>query len=92
MLLLGRQTRVGEELRSQVAGEHEDRVAEVDRAPLAVGETPVVEHLQQDVEDVGVGLLHLVEQDDRVGATPHGLGELAALLVTDVSRGRTDQP
>jgi hypothetical protein len=37
-----------------------------DRAALRVGEAPVVEDLQQRVEDVGVGLLDLVEQDDRV--------------------------
>ena len=33
-------------------------------AALAVGQAPVVEHLQQHVEDVGVRLLDLVEQDD----------------------------
>ncbi len=37
-----------------------------DTATLAVGQAAVVEHLQQDVEDVGVGLLHLVEQDHGV--------------------------
>ena len=31
-----------------------------------------------------MGLLDLVEQDHGVGPTPHGLGELAALLVADV--------
>ena len=31
-----------------------------------------------------MGLLDLVEQDDGVGPTPYGLGELAALLVADV--------
>ncbi len=35
--------------------------------PLAVGEATVVEHLQQQGEHVGVGLLDLVEQHHRVG-------------------------
>ena len=34
--------------------------------PLVVGEPPVVEHLQEDVEDLGVRLLELVEEDDGV--------------------------
>ncbi len=40
-------------------------VGEVDRAALAVGEAAVVEDLQEDVEDVGVGLLDFVEEDHR---------------------------
>ena len=50
---------------------------EVDRAALAVGQAPVVHHLQQHVEDVGVGLLDLVEQDARstgAGARPRSAG------------------
>ena len=67
------------------------RVAEVDRAALAVGQPPVVEDLQQHVEDLGVRLLDLVEQDDRVRPAAHRLGELAALLVADVAGRRADQ-
>ncbi len=70
----------------QVGGHDEHGVGEVDRAALAVGEAAVVEHLQQDVEHVGVGLLDLVEQHHRVGPAAHRLGELAALLVADVAR------
>src|SRR5690606_27663535 len=69
--------RVHEEVRAEVRGQHEDRVAEVHRAALTVGEAAVVEHLQEDVEDLRVGLLDLVEQHDRVGPTAHRLGELA---------------
>jgi hypothetical protein len=52
----------------------------------------VVEHLQQDVEDVRVGLLDLVHQDHAVGPAAHGLGQVAALLVADVAGRRADQP
>ena len=38
---------------------------EVHGAALAVGQPAVVEHLQQDVEHVGVGLLDLVEAAPR---------------------------
>ena len=77
--------------RADVRGHDQHRVAEVDRAALAVGEAPVVEHLQEDVEDLGVRLLDLVEQDDRVRPPAHGLGELAALVVADVAGRRADQ-
>ena len=58
--------------RAEVARHDDDRVREVDRAALAVGEPAVVHQLQQHVEHVGVRLLDLVEQHDRVraGAAP----------------------
>ena len=89
---LRREQRVDEELRTEVRRHHEDDVAEVDRASLAVGQAAVVEDLQEDVERLGVGLLDLVEQDHGVGPTPDRLGELAALLVPHVARRRPDQP
>ncbi len=70
---------VHEELRPEVRRQHEDDVAEVHGAALAVREAPVVQHLQEQVEHFRVRLLHLVEQHHAVGAAPHGLGELAAL-------------
>src|SRR5256885_16677023 len=60
--------------------------------PLGVGQPPVLQDLEQDVEDVRVSLLDLVEEQDRVRLAPHGLGELAALVVADVARRRADQP
>ena len=51
----------------------------------------VVQHLQQRVEDVRMGLLDLVEQHDGERLAAPLLGELATLLVTDVSRRSTEQ-
>ena len=76
-----------------VIGRHDQHgVGEIDRPALAVGQAAVVEHLQQDVEDVGVGLFDLVEQHDRVGAPADGLGQLAALLVAHVAGRGADEP
>ncbi len=58
---------------------------------LAVGEAAVVQHLQQNVEDVAVRLLHFVKQDDLVRPAAHGFGERATLLVTDIAGRRADQ-
>src|SRR4051794_64416 len=75
-----------------VRGHDQHGVLEVDRAALAVGQPAVVHHLQKDVEDVGVGLLDLVGQHDAVRPPAHRLGELAALVVADISGRRSDQP
>ena len=76
---------------AEVGGHDEHGVLEVDRAALGVGEAAVLQDLQQRVEDVGVGLLDLVEEHDRERLAAHRLGELAALLVADVAGGRADE-
>ena len=64
-LRAARRCRVVEDvLRADVAGHDDDGVLEIHGAALAVGDAAVVEHLQQDVEDVVVRLFDLVEQDD----------------------------
>ena len=78
-------------LAAQVRGQHDQRVAEVDGAALAVGQAAVVEHLEQHVEHVRMRLLDLVEQDHLVGPPAHRLGQRAALLVADIAGRRADQ-
>src|ERR1700730_14226833 len=51
----------------------------------------IFEHLQQDVEDVRMGLLDLVEQYDGIRVPLDLLGELPAFLVADVSGRRANQ-
>ena len=46
--------------------------------PAAVGQAPLVEHLEERLEHVAVRLLDLVEQEHLVGALAHRLGELPA--------------
>ena len=82
---------VDEVLGAEVRGHDDQRVAEIDRAALPVGQPPVVEHLEEHVEDVGVRLLDLVEQHDLVGPPPHRLGQRPALLVADIARRRADE-
>jgi hypothetical protein len=77
--------------RADVRGHDHDHVAEVDLAALRVGQLSVLEDLEEDVEHIGVRLLDLVEEDDRVRLAAHGLGELAAFVVADVTRRRADE-
>ena len=74
-----------------VGGHDDDRVAEIDETSVAVSQPSFVKHLQQQVENVGMGLLNLVEQHDGVGVTAHTLSELASLLIADVSRRSADE-
>ena len=80
-----------DEAGADVRGHDDDRVLEIDPVAEAVGQMAVLEHLQQDVEQIGMRLLDLVEQHDRVGIPLHLLGELPALFVPDVSRRRANQ-
>ena len=49
-----------------------DGVFEIDGAALAVGDAAVVEHLEEDVEDLGMGFFDLVEEDDGIGLAADG--------------------
>ena len=60
-----------EQGRADVRRHDDDRVAEVHRAALGVGQLAVFENLKQHVEDIGVRLLDLVEQDHAVGLAAH---------------------
>jgi hypothetical protein len=59
--------------------------------PCAVGDAPVVEHLEKHVKHVRVRLLDFVEEDHGIGLSADRLGQLAALIVADVARRRADQ-
>ena len=74
--------------RTYVTRQHDDRVAEINAVSLTVGQTTFVQDLQQDVEDIRMGLLDLVKEDDRVGPAAYGFGQLAAVLVRYVARRR----
>src|SRR6266487_2161744 len=78
-------------LSADVRGHDDDRIAEIDPPALAVGELAVLEHLQQQVEGIGVGFLDLIEQHHRVGFASHRIGELTTLTITDVAGRRADQ-
>ena len=65
---------------------------EIDRVALVVAQAAVVEHLQEDIEDVAMGLLDFVQENDRIGPAADGLGQHAALFIAHVARRGADQP
>ena len=76
---------------ADVAGHDDDGVFEVHGPALVVREAAVVQQLEQDVEHIRVGLFNLVKEEHAVGPAPHGLGELAPLVVAHVARRRAHQ-
>ena len=83
---------LGDVAGAEVRRHDDDGVLEVHHPALGVGQATVLQDLQQRVEDVGVGLLDLVEQDHGERLAADLLGELAALFVADVSGRGTEQP
>src|SRR5687768_1278323 len=87
---LGTEVRAQRVLIAQVRGHRDHRVAEIHDAALAVGQPAVVEQLQHHVENFGMRLLNFVEQHHGVRAAAHGFGQLAGLVVADISGRRAD--
>ena len=56
-----------QQISAEIGGHDDQDVAKINRPPLPIGQTAIVEHLQQDVEDVGMRLLDLIEENDLIG-------------------------
>src|SRR5215468_1900800 len=82
---------LADEARAEVGGHDEDGVLEIHHVAHGVGEAAVVQHLQEHVEDIGMRLLDLVEEHDRVGPAAHLLGEEPALFVAHVAGRRAQE-
>ena len=48
--------------RSEIGGQDDDGILEVHRSALGIGDAAVIQHLQQHIEHIRVGFLHLIEQ------------------------------
>ena len=79
-------------LGANVRGHNNDRVAEIHPPTFAIGQVAIFQHLQQQIERVGVGFFDFVEQHHAVWAATHRIGQLAAFAIADVAGRRTDQP
>ena len=78
-------------LRTQIGGHDDHCIAEIDRTTLSIGQTTIVEHLQQHVEDIRVGFFHLIQQDHAVGLATNRFGQVATLLIANIAGRRTDE-
>ena len=76
---------------TEVRGQDDQCISEIDRVAMSVRQTPVIEHLEQHIEHVGMSLFDLVEQDHLIGAAANHLGQGTPLLVPDVAGRRPDE-
>ncbi len=78
-------------LASNVRGHDDDGIFEVHLPALRVGEVPTVQNLKQEIECIGMCLLNLIKQDNRVWAVLDHFRERPALFVSDISWRRADK-
>ena len=76
---------------TRIRSHDDDRVAKIRNRPLPIRESAVLQHLQEHMENIGVRLLYLVKEDNGKRLLAYGIRELAALLVADIARRRTDE-
>lgn len=82
---------VGQIFGAKVAGQDDQRIAEVYRAALTIGQAAIIKHLQQDVEYILMRLFHLVKQDDLIRAAAYGFGQHATFFIPHIARRCADQ-
>ena len=81
--------------RSDAAGigrHDDDDIAEIDLLAAVVGQLAVIHDLEQHVEDVGMRLLDLVEQQHHMRVLVHRIRQQPALVEADIAGRRPDQP
>ena len=92
---VGHGLRIGRELHQRfsggVTGEQNDGVAEVDFAAFAIFHSALVEDLEEELKDIGVGLFDFVEENHGIGPAADSFSQDATLTVADISRRRTLQ-
>ena len=78
-------------VRARIRGHDDNRVAEIRDQSLPVRKATIFEHLQEHVEHIGMRFLHLIKEDDGERLLAHGVRELTALLVADITRRCPDE-
>ena len=61
-------------LRACIGGHYDDGVFEIYHPALGVSDTTVIQHLQQDIQHIRVGLFQFIKQNDGIWFPAHLLG------------------
>mmetsp|Transcript_48077 Transcript_48077/g.79146 ORF Transcript_48077/g.79146 Transcript_48077/m.79146 type:complete len:564 (-) Transcript_48077:163-1854(-) len=69
----------------QIAGHHKDGVHTFNKFPLPVCQPALIEGLQEAGQDVGMGLLHFIEQYNGIGAAAQSLGQLPTIVISSIT-------
>lgn len=76
---------------TRVARHDEDHIAEVRFPAVVIRQRGTVHDLQENIEEVHVGLFEFVEQQHGMRCFAYGAGEQSALIESDIARWRADQ-
>ena len=76
---------------TNITGHDDDGIGEVNAPTFGVGNIAVFEYLQEHIKDIGVSFFYFVEQYQAIGLATDFVGQLAAIIVTDVSGRSTHQ-
>ena len=68
---------------AEIGGQDDQAVAEIGDLAERVGQPAVVEHLQEQVPDARMGLLELVQQDDRERLLAHAADQRVGFAMAD---------
>ena len=72
-------------------GSHDDNsIFKVHSTTLSVGQTAVIQNLQQDVEHVRMGFFHFIQKNHAVRFAADLFGQVTALFVANIAGRSTD--
>ena len=77
-------------MRPDITGHDHHCILEVYRASVRIGQAAFVQQLQQNIEDILVGLFDLVKEQYGVGLASYGFGQLSTLFISDITWRRAD--
>src|SRR5262249_44837986 len=77
--------------RPDIRGHNDYRVFEIYRIAQRIGQLPIFEYLQQDIEDIRMRFFDFVQQQYRIRISLDSLCQLTAFFVTNIARRRSDQ-
>ena len=78
-------------LRTDVRGHDDQCVLEINGAALGIGEAPVFQQLQKQIEHIRVSLFDFIKKNHGVRPASHRLRQLPSFIEAHIARRRTDQ-
>ena len=76
---------------TNVGGHDQNRVLEVHSSSLGIGNTTIIQYLQQYIEYIRMGFFHLIKKDNGVWTSSDCLCQLSAFFIAYISWRRSDQ-
>src|SRR5271170_1076468 len=82
---------LGNVMSTNVGCHHDNGVPEVHDSAVSVSDATIVENLQEDVPNIRMGLLNLVQKNERIWPPANRLCQRAGLVITHISRRGANQ-